>query len=180
MLAHLLNATSRCSCSISSGRLASPSPTDTAVAPLVNCHSAGPFGSKNFATTISPWIITLDALEPFKCPTSAGAQDPPALPYLRDPQYGSYDVQLEVALQPQNVPESEATVISRSNYKHMYWNLRQQLVHHAVTGCNMRPGDLLGSGTISGPVSTMTMMMGRWRAGDWTAGRIAVEIRRVF
>lgn len=112
----------------------------------------GPFGAKNFCTTISPWIVTLEALEPFKCATSAGTQESPApLPYLRDPAYGSFDVQLEVAIQPGDA--SEGLVVSRSNFKYMYWNYRQQLVHHTVTGCNMRPGDLLGSGTISGPVS---------------------------
>lgn len=111
----------------------------------------GPFGAKNFCTTISPWIVTLDALAPFKCATSTGAQDPAPLPYLRDPDYGSYDVQLTVAIQGADMPSP--AVVSRSNYKHMYWNARQQLVHHTVTGCNMRPGDLLGSGTISGPVS---------------------------
>jgi fumarylacetoacetase len=111
----------------------------------------GPFGAKNFATTISPWIVTLDALEPFKCATSTGAQDPPPLPYLRDSAYGSYDVQLSVAIQ--GAAMSAPAVVSRSNYKHMYWNIRQQLVHHTVTGCNMRPGDLLGSGTISGPTA---------------------------
>lgn len=108
----------------------------------------GPFGSKNFCTTVSPWIITLEALEPFVCSTSSGVQDPVPLPYLQDPHYSSYDVNLEVTLLPKDGTES---VLSNSNYKHMYWNLRQQLVHHTVTGCNMRPGDLLGSGTISGP-----------------------------
>jgi fumarylacetoacetase len=129
----------------------------------------GPFGSKNFCTTVSPWVVTLEALEPFRCATSSGEQTPAPLPYLVDPRYGSYDVQLEVALTPAPSAASGAaasssepstapapapvvdTVLTRSNYKHMYWNLRQQLAHHTVTGCNMRPGDLLGSGTISGP-----------------------------
>lgn len=108
----------------------------------------GPFGSKNFCTSVSPWVITLDALEPFRCDTSSGKQDPPPLPYLADSKYGSWDIKLEVAIKPEGKPES---IISRSNYAHMYWNVRQQLAHHTVTGCNMRPGDLLGSGTISGP-----------------------------
>jgi len=113
----------------------------------------GPFLAKNFATTVSPWVVTLDALEPFRAPTTTGRQEPPPLPYLVDPHYdaaGSYDVQLEVAIK--GAAMAEEGVVSRSNYRHMYWNLRQQLVHHAVSGCNMRPGDLLGSGTISGPV----------------------------
>jgi fumarylacetoacetase len=114
----------------------------------------GPFGSKNFCTTVSPWIVTLEALEPFRCATSSGEQVPPPLDYLADPHYGSYDVQLEVSIVPGEGPNAgKGSVISRSNYRHMYWNLRQQLAHHTVTGCNMRPGDLLGSGTISGPVS---------------------------
>ena len=108
----------------------------------------GPFGAKNFATTVSPWIVTLEALEPFRCATST-PQEPPPLPYLQDPKHGSFDIHLEVALRCEGMAEH---VITRSNFKHMYWNLRQQLVHHTVTGCNMRPGDLLGSGTISGPV----------------------------
>lgn len=84
---------------------------------------------------------------PFICPTSAGAQtDPTPLPYLQDPQYASYDINLEVALQSDSVPAPHP--ITRSNFRHLYWDVRQQLVHHSVTGCNLRPGDLLGSGTI--------------------------------
>eukprot|EP00614_Pseudopedinella_elastica_P033330 CAMPEP_0172644022 /NCGR_PEP_ID=MMETSP1068-20121228/238991_1 /TAXON_ID=35684 /ORGANISM="Pseudopedinella elastica, Strain CCMP716" /LENGTH=697 /DNA_ID=CAMNT_0013458203 /DNA_START=39 /DNA_END=2132 /DNA_ORIENTATION=+ len=109
----------------------------------------GPFGAKNFATSISPWVVTMDALEPFRSATSAGAQsDPPVLPYLADPQYGSYDVRLEVLVQGQGMTEPETVAIS--NLKNLYWTMPQQLVHHAVTGCNLRAGDLLGSGTISG------------------------------
>ena len=101
----------------------------------------GPFTSKNFATTISPWIVMMEALEP--APTSAVAQtDPVPLPYLRDPNYHSYDIALSVDLQ--------GTTISQSNVRNLYWNVPQQLVHHTVTGCVVRPGDLLGSGTISG------------------------------
>jgi fumarylacetoacetase len=101
---------------------------------------------------VSPWIITLEALEPFRCATTT-PQDPlQTLPYLQDPIHGSYNIDLEVALKVEG-GEGEPTVITRSNFKHMYWNLRQQLTHHTVTGCNLCPGDLLGSGTISGPVS---------------------------
>ena len=113
----------------------------------------GPFTAKNFATSVSPWIVTLEALEPFRCATSTGAQVPPPLPYLVDPRYetaGSFDVALEVALLGAGWPAPH--VVTRSNFKHMYWNLRQQLVHHTVSGCPLRPGDLLGSGTISGTV----------------------------
>lgn len=112
----------------------------------------GPFGAKNFCTTVSPWIITLEALEPFRCPTSTGAQtDPVPLPYLRDPKYGAYDIALEVTIAPEDA-SVPPTVVSRSNFRFMYWSQAQQLAHHTVTGCNMCPGDLLGSGTISGPV----------------------------
>ena len=115
----------------------------------------GPFTAKNVMSSISPWVVTTAALEPFKCKTSAGAQtDPVPLPYLQDPDYRSYDVQLSVALQ-NDTDIKERAVISRSNFKYMYWNHKQQLVHHSVTGCNMRPGDLLGSGTISGTDPSM-------------------------
>lgn len=116
----------------------------------------GPFTAKNFSTTISPWIVSLDALEPFRCSSSAGPvqHDPSPLPYITDPDYhkGAYDIKLSVAVKPAD--EDDASVITRSNYRHMYWNMKQQLVHHAVTGCNMEPGDLLGSGTISGADET--------------------------
>jgi fumarylacetoacetase len=89
----------------------------------------------------------LSLSRPFICPTSAGSQTEPApLPYLHDPHYSSYDITLEVALQTETVPAPHP--ITRSNFRHLYWDVRQQLVHHAVTGCNLRPGDLLGSGTI--------------------------------
>jgi maleylacetoacetate isomerase len=108
----------------------------------------GPFGAKNFCTSISPWVVMTDALEAFKCQTSAGAQtEVVPLDYLRDPSYTSYDVALSVEITP---PGGSPTVVSRSNYRNQYWTCRQQLVHHAVTGCDMRPGDLLASGTISG------------------------------
>jgi len=126
----------------------------------------GPFTAKNVLTSISPWVITLDALEPFRAPTSAGTQsDPVPLPYLQDPTYSSYDVDLTVALRPEGDAQAEGHVISRSNYKNMYWNVKQQLVHHTVTGCNMRPGDCYGSGTISGqtPDSYGSMLELSWK-----------------
>jgi len=114
----------------------------------------GPFGSKNFGTTISPWVVTLDALEPFRCQTSAVKQDNPVpLEYLRDANYGSYNIDLAVDLVTPRAGEDQSpasTTIVQSNFRNLYWNIKQQLVHHTVTGCNMRPGDLLGSGTISG------------------------------
>ena len=109
----------------------------------------GPFGAKNFCTTISPWVVPIDALEPFACQTSAIAQtDPVPLPYLQDPNYSSYNIKLEVAIQGEGM-DAPATVCT-SNFANLYWNARQQLVHHAVTGCVMKAGDLLASGTISG------------------------------
>ncbi len=106
----------------------------------------GPFLAKNFASSMSCWIVTLDALEPFACPTPA--QDPAVLSYLQFEGNKSYDIKLEVALQAPAGPEQ---VVSRSNFKYMYWNMSQQLAHHTVNGCNVRCGDLMGSGTISGP-----------------------------
>lgn len=108
----------------------------------------GPFGAKNFGTTISPWVVTMEALEPFRC--QGPSQDEPAvLPYLQQCGPQAYDINLSVALQ---APEmSEPAAITTSNLKWMYWSMAQQCVHHTVTGCNLQPGDLLGSGTISGP-----------------------------
>jgi fumarylacetoacetase len=109
----------------------------------------GPFTAKNFATSISPWIVSKQALEPFVVPTSAGKQENPTpLEYLQDPGYSSYDIQLSVAIQSPNMKEPH--VVCRSNFANLYWNAAQQLVHHSVTGCIMNPGDLLASGTISG------------------------------
>ncbi|MDZ4750500.1 MAG: fumarylacetoacetase [Flavobacteriales bacterium] len=106
----------------------------------------GPFLAKNFASTVSPWIVTLDALEPFK--TEGPIQEPEVLPYLKYEGKYNYDINLEVTIKPDGLKE---TIVSRSNYKHMYWNMVQQLAHHTVNGCNMRCGDMLASGTISGP-----------------------------
>jgi fumarylacetoacetase len=107
----------------------------------------GPFLGKNFGTSISPWVVTMDALEPFR--TAGPKQDPQPLPYLRSSGECAYDIKLEVLLQ---TPKMErAARISASNLKYMYWNVCQQLAHHTINGCNLRPGDLLASGTISGP-----------------------------
>jgi fumarylacetoacetase len=106
----------------------------------------GPFLGKNFGSTLSPWVVTLDALEPFR--TSGKVQEPAVLPYLNFSGNKHIDISLEVSIQPEG---STATVVSRSNFKHMYWNMNQQLAHHTVNGCNIRCGDLLASGTISGP-----------------------------
>ena len=107
----------------------------------------GPFQAKAFATSISPWIVTREALQPFRM--HGPAQDPAPLPYLRQVQPNNYDLELEVALRA--APMNQAANICRTNFRYMYWSSVQQLVHHASSGCAMKVGDLLGSGTISGP-----------------------------
>ena len=102
--------------------------------------------SKNFASTISPWIVTLDALEPFR--TNGPEQKPKPLPYLQQGPNMNFDINLQVGIQPDG---GEETIVSNSNFKYMYWSMAQQLTHHTVNGCNIRSGDMLGSGTISGP-----------------------------
>ncbi len=106
----------------------------------------GPFLGKNFGSVISPWIITLEALEPFR--VEGPNQDPPVLPYLQFEGKKSIDIKLEVLLKPQGAEEN---LICSSNFKYMYWNMAQQLAHQTVNGCNINPGDMYGSGTISGP-----------------------------
>ncbi len=107
----------------------------------------GPFLAKNFATSISPWIVTMDALEPFK--TSGPKQEPEPLPYLKSNQNCAFDINLDVYIKTEKIPEPFK--ISQSNYKYLYWNMCQQLAHHTVNGCNTKTGDLMASGTISGP-----------------------------
>jgi len=108
----------------------------------------GPFLGKNFATSISPWVVTLDALEPFRCAGPAQA-DPEPLPYLTRPQDQSYDIHLDVLVQSSKM--DRPACLATSNFRYMYWDICQQLAHHTVNGCNARPGDLMASGTISGP-----------------------------
>jgi fumarylacetoacetase len=107
----------------------------------------GPFLAKNFGTSISPWIVTLDALEPFRI--QGPAQDPNPLPYLQTTGPRAYDVRLEVWLQGMDMEQPYR--ICETSAKHLYWNICQQLAHHTVNGCNLQTGDLLASGTISGP-----------------------------
>jgi fumarylacetoacetase len=106
----------------------------------------GPFLAKNFASSISPWIITMDALEPFRA--KGPSQIPMPLPYLQQKGKHTYDINLEVYLQPENGKEN---LISKSNFKYMYWTMSQQLAHHTSNGCRVNSGDMMGSGTISGP-----------------------------
>lgn len=106
----------------------------------------GPFLAKNFASTISPWIVTLEALEPFR--VKGYVQDPPLLPYLQYSGNKNIDINLEVYLKPQG---GEENLVITSNYKYMYYTMEQQLAHHTVNGCNINVGDMMASGTISGP-----------------------------
>ena len=133
----------------------------------------GPFTGENIMTSISPWIVSIDALKPFQCPTSWGTQtDPVPLPYLRDPNYSSFDTDLKVFIKPHEAPaDAPAELMTNSNLKYMYWSGPQMLTHHSVTGCNMRPGDLLGSGTISG---TDVSMFGSMLEQCWKGTRYIV------
>lgn len=120
----------------------------------------GPFLGKNFASTISPWIVTLDALEPFRVENPK--QDPTPLPYLQHEGKGSFDINLQVGIQPDGEKE---TIVANSNFKYMYWTMAQQLAHHTVNGCPVNAGDMMGSGTISGPTqdSFGSMLELTWR-----------------
>ena len=106
----------------------------------------GPFLAKNFGSTISPWVVTLEALEPYRVETPV--QEPEVLPYLKVEGKRNIDLSLEVEIVPEN---GQGLVVSRSNFKYMYWNMAQQLAHHTVNGCNIQVGDMYASGTISGP-----------------------------
>ena len=106
----------------------------------------GPFLGKNFGSVISPWVVTLDALEPFR--VEGYSQVPEVLDYLKFNGNKNYDIQLEVEIKPEN---AEGKIVSQSNFKYMYWNMCQQLAHHTVNGCNVNVGDMMASGTISGP-----------------------------
>ena len=116
----------------------------------------GPFLSKNFASTISPWIVTLEALAPYRVAFTRAAEDPQPLPYLdsdHNRQQGAFDIQLEVGLQTSQMREAgqAAAVVCKTSYRHAYWTVAQMVTHHTVNGCNLQAGDLLGSGTLSGP-----------------------------
>lgn len=120
----------------------------------------GPFLGKNFASTLSPWIVTLEALEALKVP--GPIQEPKVLPYLEYQGNKSYDIQLEVSIKPENTSEK---LVCHSNFKYMYWTMVQQLAHHSINGCNMNVGDLCASGTISGPTADSygSMLEISWR-----------------
>ncbi|HET6567827.1 MAG TPA: fumarylacetoacetase [Rhodothermales bacterium] len=121
----------------------------------------GPFLGKNFATTISPWVVTMDALAPFEAPLPE--QQPAPLPYLRPLGRHTYDIHLQAAIQSRSMAEPHE--VCRTNFRHLYWSMEQQLAHHTINGCNVRPGDLMASGTISGstPDSFGSLLELAWR-----------------
>ena len=112
----------------------------------------GPFTAKSFATSISPWVVTWEALMAVRCDAPEQTLAP-VLPYLTEADRYTFDVNLDVALKPKPQPSGceKECVVARSNLKHLYWTPQQMVAHHTVTGCNLRPGDLLGTGTISAP-----------------------------
>ena len=124
----------------------------------------GPFLAKNFCTSISPWVVTLEALEPFRKPLPR--QDPEPLPYLRAKTDFTFDIQLEAKLQTAKMKSPHS--ITRTNFQNLYWSVAQQLAHHTVGGCNLQPGDLLASGTISGETeeSRGCMLELTWRGAN--------------
>jgi fumarylacetoacetase len=124
----------------------------------------GPFLAKNFCTGISPWVVTLEALEPFRKPLPK--QDPEPLPYLRSTNDFTFDIHLEARLQTSTM--NEPHVITRTNFQNLYWSISQQLAHHTIGGCNLQPGDLLASGTISGATeeSRGCMLELTWRGAN--------------
>ena len=134
----------------------------------------GPFLAKNFATTISPWVVTMEALAPFRCAAFVRPEgDPSPLPYLSSPEdahYGGIDLSLEVSLSSRQMRSKSMKPVrlSRGNFKEMYWTIAQMLTQHTSNGCNLRPGDLLGSGTISGPTrdSVGSLLELTWRGSQ--------------
>ncbi|HLX30417.1 MAG TPA: fumarylacetoacetase [Casimicrobiaceae bacterium] len=135
----------------------------------------GPFNSKSFATSISPWVVTMDALEPFR--VEGPPQDPPPLPYLETSGPQAYDIHLEAQIAPAGAKPS---TISRNNFRGMYWSIAQQLAHHTISGCNVRVGDLMGSGTISGPTPESCGSLLEITANGARPVRLANDVERRF
>lgn len=121
----------------------------------------GPFLAKNFGSSVSPWVVTMDALEPYR--VAGPTQEVEVLDYLKTDAKGAFDIHISVGIQPEN---QEETTVCRSNFKYMYWSMAQQLAHHTVNGCKINAGDLMGSGTISGPTpdSYGSMLELSWNA----------------
>jgi fumarylacetoacetase len=145
----------------------------------------GPFLSKNFATTISPWIVTLDALAPFRVPFTRPESDPQPLPYLDSPwnrEAGAIDIRLEALIQTSKMRQrgEPPQRLSETSFRHAYWTLAQLVAHHTVNGCNLRPGDLLGSGTQSGPTPLEAGSLVELSKGGTQAIRIGRDEERTF
>jgi fumarylacetoacetase len=143
----------------------------------------GPFLGKNFATTISPWIVTLEALAPFRLPFSRPSAEPQPLAYLDSASVraaGALDIQLEVGLQTETMRARGLPPqwLAASNFRHAYWTIGQMVAHHAVNGCNLRAGDLLGSGTLSGPLPAEAGSLLELTAGGTRDINLPSETRR--
>lgn len=144
----------------------------------------GPFLSKNFASTLAPWVVTMDALVPFRKASTRPEGDPQPMPYLDSPanqSCGAIDIELEVWLQTEAMRDSGSPGerLTRSNYAHAYWTMAQMVAHHTVNGCNLRPGDLLGTGTLSGPAlnqagSMLELTQGGMRPIQLTSGETRI------
>jgi fumarylacetoacetase len=145
----------------------------------------GPFLAKSFATTISPWVVTLEALAPYRLPWSRPAEDPQPLPYLDSPGLrtgGALDMHLEVALETAALRAAGAAPqsLARTNFRHSYWSVAQMVAHHTVNGCNLEAGDLLGSGTQSGPTPDQAGSLLELTAGGKRAIPLASGETRTF
>jgi fumarylacetoacetase len=145
----------------------------------------GPFLAKNFATTISPWVVTLQALAPFRVPFSRPDSDPQPLPYLDSPanrEAGAIDIRLEALIQTAKMQErgEPPQRLSETSFRHAYWSLSQLVAHHTVNGCNLRPGDLFGSGTQSGPTASEAGSLVELSKGGTQALPIGQDEHRTF
>ncbi len=145
----------------------------------------GPFLSKNFATTLSPWIVTLEALAPFRAPLQRPPGSPPPLPYLDSPSNlagGAIDIQLELAVQTSTMRRKQlpAQQLSKTSYRHAYWTAAQLVSHHTINGCNLRPGDLLGTGTQSGPTPGEAGSLLELTAGGKVPIKVGTDELRTF
>jgi fumarylacetoacetase len=145
----------------------------------------GPFLAKNFATTISPWVVTLQALAPFRVPFSRPESDPQPLPYLESApnrQAGAIDIRLEAFIQTANMRQRRepAHRLSGTSFRHAYWTISQLVAHHTVNGCNLRPGDLLGTGTQSGPTPAEAGSLVELSQGGSQPLQIGTDERRTF
>jgi len=145
----------------------------------------GPFLAKNFATTVSPWVVTLQALAPFRTAFTRPAEDPQPLPYLDDPrnrEIGAIDIKLEALIQTTRMRErgEPPQRLSLTSFRHSYWTIAQLVAHHTVNGCNLRPGDLLGTGTQSGPTASEAGSLAELTQGGSQALDIGDGERRSF